>query len=68
MICAGWRQIKWPQKESQQLRAVLRPMRIPYAGSKILLFFSKTIVSAQRGEMARLRVANKHFYLEQSIQ
>ena len=49
-------------------KQVLRPMRIPYAGSKKSFSCSKTIVSAQRGDSARLRVANNNYYLEQSIQ
>ena len=40
-------------------------MRIPYAGSNIIFSFSKTIVSAQRGDSARLRVANNNYYSEQ---
>ena len=56
------------QKGSQQTKAILGPLRIRAAGSKINLFCLNTIVLAQRGEVARLRVANNNICLAQSIQ
>ena len=56
------------QKGLQQTRRNLGPMRIRAARSKIILFFFKTIVLAQREKTMQVKVADNSIYLKQSIQ